>query len=66
MTPHPRCPPCPNCRHAAGVRVTVQSDVGWYCLCDNCGHIWHDESMPRQSPSWLDAAVVRRNPDERS
>jgi hypothetical protein len=65
MTPTPRCPPCPKCRHAAGTRLTVKSDYGWYCLCDNCGNIWHNETMVRESPSWLDAAVVAEKPEER-
>ena len=66
MTPTPRCPPCPKCHHVAGTHLTVQSDYGWYCLCDHCGHLWHDETTARrESSSWLDAAVVAEKPAER-
>jgi predicted RNA-binding Zn-ribbon protein involved in translation (DUF1610 family) len=33
---------CPECG-SLDVRVTVPSQVGAYCRCDTCGHIWHDD-----------------------
>ena len=41
--PLPICPPCPECNEANRVRFTCQSDVGVYCRCDRCGHIWHHD-----------------------
>ena len=36
--------PCPAC--ASGpIVVTVPSLRGAYCLCEACGHLWHQEGV---------------------
>lgn len=42
------CPPCPTCG-TGPTRVTIVSNAGRYCLCDACGHAWHEDyDTPRQ------------------
>jgi hypothetical protein len=42
---------CPECR-SLDVHVTVPSQVGAYCRCDACGHIWHDDqTLPARGVS---------------
>ncbi len=52
------CPPCPQCEsQTVGVTLTVAS--GFYCRCQECGHIWHVEmslSMRR------DTSTIRVRP----
>jgi uncharacterized Zn finger protein len=40
------CPPCPKCQ-SKDTRYTVTTSQGHYCRCENCGHVWHDDTKSR-------------------
>jgi rubredoxin len=39
------CYMCPSCG-STDVCLTLPSNVGAYCRCTTCGHVWHDEKKP--------------------
>jgi transposase-like protein len=36
-------PPCPVCR-SNDVDVTLSTTSGAYYRCQDCGHVWHDDT----------------------
>jgi transcription elongation factor Elf1 len=38
----PNNPPCPKCESNA-VSITLMVASGFYCRCNDCGHMWHFE-----------------------
>jgi hypothetical protein len=36
------CQTCPECA-SSDTASTVMSHRGWYCICHNCGHAWHED-----------------------
>jgi hypothetical protein len=36
------CVQCPNCGSSI-TKATIRSKRGMYCICQRCGHLWHED-----------------------
>jgi len=56
----PPCPPCAKCGEKADVSYTIKSEIGSYCRCAACGHVWHVDAVQNKPSSHIDQRPKRK------